>query len=208
MPTIQIHLDGFFSRERLARIKKRMGQAMFMQVTRRIEEGGDEEYRFAPLDFPRVTGETDHPLQDTGRHLLSSLSPGQDGAAVWVGTNFIGARVQQFGTSGKGGMLPPIRPVMAEALFLPISPRGKKSTAYSAPYAPRLKRLRAYSPKGKKKAKPLKQGVLDPQNEAEHATNAKADFLLVQEVNIRGREFMRFSEANKRELIEVFKERV
>jgi len=202
MVTVQIDLSRAFNRNRLRRIKHQIGKVMEDQVLRRLHEGGDEEGRFAPLDFPRATGDTGGPLYSTGEHLINRITFGFDQKAAWVGTNFIGARVQNFGTKGKGGLLPTIRPKNAKALFLPISPRGAKSER------PEGQRIRMYrgnrkNRSGKYVYQGIIRGIASPQGNP--PGGGGADFINVQHVDIRPRNFMHLTANNIKEILAVFK---
>lgn len=111
----------------IERKKIAMAETLLRQTYNRIWDGGDDDYRFPPLDYPRPDGSTANPLYHTGLHLLPSIHsfvrPGEFG----VGSRFIGAKVLLKGTVGKGGSLPSIRPVNALALFIPMSTRGQST---------------------------------------------------------------------------------
>lgn len=59
-------------------------------------------------------------------HLLGTFEATATDDAAQVASGAPGARVQQLGTVGKGGVLPDIRPVRAKALFVPISDRARQ----------------------------------------------------------------------------------
>lgn len=99
-----------FSPEAFDAAKFRMTKALMRQTKDRIVNGGDDELRFAPLDFLRPDGSQDHPLHHTGGYLLKSLGAGYDSTMIWVGSKADGALVHQEGTVGKGGTLPSIVP--------------------------------------------------------------------------------------------------
>lgn len=183
-----IRLKQAFSAEATRERKERMAEVLLKQIKTRIMEGGDEDGKFAPLDFPRPNGSQDNPLWSTGRHLLNSLTKGVTATGFWVGTNFIGARIHQLGTVGKGGLLPSIKPINAKALFIPTSGAGAKSILRGG------KRVAIVKRKGKEVIKDLKQG----------SGKLTKDFLFVQKVDINPRPYLRLTEGNKRELAEAF----
>ncbi len=186
---VQIDLKGVFKRQATQRRKRRIGQIMLEQVIDRVESGGDEEEKFAPLDFTRPNGSKDNPLNDTGTHLLRSLAYGFDEKGVWVGSNFIGAAIQNLGTVGKGGTLPTIRPVIADALFLPLTPRAAKSVLQFGWSMSERRRVGLQKKKGKRVATTLEKGV---------------DFKFISKADIRPRRFLKLTEANKAEIRDVF----
>lgn len=75
---------------------------------------------FAPLDYKRLDGSTENPLLATGKHLLKSIHGFTTRYSFGVGTNFIGARIHQYGTVGKGGTMPTIRPKKGRSLRIPV----------------------------------------------------------------------------------------
>jgi phage gpG-like protein len=122
MPTITINWQRALGPRVIERACRRMAVKLQEQTIDRIREGN-----FTPLDFPRYDGSQDQPLWHTGSHLIHSISHKSDANSFSVGSSFIGARVHQFGTKGKGGTLPSIVPKRAKALFVPMTPRGFKS---------------------------------------------------------------------------------
>ena len=117
MPTFKIKLTGkgFFSPESMRRRKEAMALVLLRQTQERILAGGDEEYTFPPLDFPRKDGSTNQPLLGN-RTIYESLYATADSDRFGVKSRFIGARIQQEGTVGKGGKLRTIRPKRAKVL--------------------------------------------------------------------------------------------
>lgn len=164
------------------------------QTIDRIEQGGDDEITFAPLDFPRPTGETDNPLFSTGIHLRDSITHGVDHDGPWVGSTFIGSAILQFGTKGKGGKLPTIVPKTAKALFIPLTTKAAKSV--------RVKEMAAGGDIKKLRKTPSRR---DGRNVNVDLIKGE-DFLLLQKVDIRPREYLRMSAKNLEEIIEVFEE--
>ena len=66
--------------------KKAVAILLQEQTLDRIENGGDDEYSFPPLDYPRTTGDRENPLYDTGVHLHESITHGVDQDGPWVGS--------------------------------------------------------------------------------------------------------------------------
>jgi phage gpG-like protein len=190
---IEVHLEQAFSKEALHRLKERIGRELKRQTLDRIRHGGDDEIKFAPLDFARPMGGKGSPLFATGRHLYRSIAYGLDSESVWVGSNFIGARVHQYGTVGKSspgvgqGRLPSIVPVRAKALFIPLSRMGAGRTALRETPGGN-KRFALRRRKGEDTDVGLKQGK---------------DFLLLQKVDIRPRPFLRMSRQNVQDLVAI-----
>lgn len=137
-----VKFDVNSSRNRAAinRKKKAMAEELQRQVEDRIKHGGDDEYTFPPLDHPRLDGSRNHPLYRTGEHLLKSLSHGYNQFGIWVRSSFIGARLLQHGTTGKGGTLPPVVPKTAKVLAFPAyAGKGKSKMIFAkkAEFRPR-----------------------------------------------------------------------
>ena len=179
MATIRFKITQAFGPEAMEARKRRMAQAMLDQVQRRLHNGGDEDGPLAPLDFPRIDGTTANPLLRTGANLANTLTHGTGPKTFFVGSRFIGARVHQYGTIGKGGLLPSIVPVRAKALFVPMSKYGAKSVLEGGE--------RVYKTKSGK-AKELRQ---------------HKDFRFLQKVDIRPRPYLRLTAADRRELVAV-----
>lgn len=196
MPTLEFNFSSVFNRKSLAAAKEEMARVMLDRVRIRIESGGDEESRFAPLDFARPNGTSGNPLRATGTHLLDSLSFGMDGESFWVGTTFIGARIHQFGTIGKGGMLPSIKPVKAKALFVPMTKLAAKSELVGA------KRFGVKKSKGKRVLVDLVgRGQTRLTVGGKKAKNQDPDFLLLQKVDIRPRPYLKLTALDRKTMI-------
>lgn len=103
------------TRRALAQKKQDMAEALVASTRDRIAEGGDEEYTFAPLAMPREDGSTDRPLRGSGK-LADSLYSFVRSGGFGVASDMPGARALLLGTTGKGGLLPPIVPKQAAAL--------------------------------------------------------------------------------------------
>lgn len=89
---------------------KRAADKLVGIIHRHIDNGVDANgLPFHKLDWPRPDGSTENPLLSTGKHLRKSIHPIVGQGEFGVGTKFIGARVHQRGTTGKGGTLPTIR---------------------------------------------------------------------------------------------------
>jgi phage gpG-like protein len=161
------------------------------QTLTRIQEGGDDELQFAPLDFARPTGDRDNPLYDTGTHLLDSITSGVDEDGPWVGSDFIGAAVHQFGTKGKGGKLPTIVPKQAKALFIPLTPLAARSSRVVENAKGKTARKTAVRRGGRQLFQDLEKGV---------------DFLLVSKVDIVARPFLRVSRKNMQGIVQIIEE--
>ena len=106
----KVTLNGPANRGIMTAIHKAMAETVAKQTKKRIRQGGDDEVRFAPLDFPRKDGSKNRPLFHTGQHLMNSIKPGYTAKSAWAETDFIGAEVLLLGTVGKGGELPTIKP--------------------------------------------------------------------------------------------------
>ena len=171
------NLKQTFSPASIQRKKSAMADVLLRQVEDRIRRGGDDEYTFPPLDFARPDGSSNNPLFHTGQHLWASLKTFVSAGAFGVYSTFKGAKVLLRGTVGKGGTLPTIRPVNANALYLPLTVAGQ-----------------AAAPEGR-----VLPGALDRLQRGK-------DYLFVKKVDIRPRKFFRLTFGNKLELIHTFKE--
>lgn len=176
------------------RIRKRWAAILQKSVLDRIENGGDEEVRFAPLAFQRIDKSRDRPLYRNGSHLHTSITSGVDGDAAWVGSTMRGAKALQMGTIGKRapgvgrGLLPTIVPRNAKALFIPLTARAQNSVRVPGP--------RRMGLPGKSRSK-KKLPLIDLQ--------AGVDFILVSKVDLPPRPFLRLSKADKEDLAGVLK---
>jgi hypothetical protein len=126
MIRFKVNFSDAFQKAKLRARKELMAAALLRQVQNRIKNGGDEEYLFPALDFPRPDGSTNNPLYHTGKHLLESLKTFVTTEAFGLKSRFKGAEVLNKGTVGKGGTLPTIRPTDASALFIPLTSKGEK----------------------------------------------------------------------------------
>ncbi len=179
----------------LAKVRKQWAALLEKRVLDRIESGGDEEIRFAPLSFGRIDKSRDRPLYHTGSHLHTSITSGVSGNAAWVGSTMRGARALKHGTRGKTaegvgrGTLPTIVPKNAKALFIPLTARAAASTRVQGP---KVKRVFIKKGRGKKPSTPidLQKGV---------------DFILVQKVDLPPRPFLRLSKADRLALADVLR---
>lgn len=172
---LQQALTGKGLRVRMEEIAKVVQE----QVQERIRQGGDEEVLFKQLDFDRPSGGHDNPLYDTGKHLHDSIIHGVDSNGPWVGSTFIGSLVHQFGTVGKGGKLQPISAKPGSALFIPLTKRAAKAVT-TGKVGKYIKRT-----KGQIEAAGLAKGE---------------DFILVDQINIHPRPFLRLSKRNLAEI--------
>jgi phage gpG-like protein len=179
----------------LQRFRKRVADLLEKRVLDRIENGGDEEIRFAPLGFPRINKSTARPLYDTGAHLHTSITSGVTGNAAWVGSSMRGSAVLQWGTKGKQaegvgwGRKPTIVPRRAKALFIPLTQRARASVRVSGPPP-----MRVYKKKGRK-GRPgtvvdLQKGV---------------DFILVSKVDLPPRPFLRLARSDRAAIADLLK---
>lgn len=179
----------------LRKIRKRWAAILLEQVLDRIENGGDEEIRFAPLAFNRIDGSKDRPLYRNGSHLHTSITSGVSGNAVWCGSTMKGSRVLQRGTKGKSaegvgqGKNPTIVPVRAKALFIPLTARAQNSVRVHGPPVRRIVKPSFRT----KKPKPVGELVRGE------------DFILVSKVDLPPRPFLRLTKANKQELADVLR---
>jgi phage gpG-like protein len=201
---LQINLMGAFNRKAMRRRKKAAAAELLDQVQNRIEAGGDEEYSFPPLDFARPDGTKDKPLHDTGKHLMDSLTSFVDDKGFGVSSNFIGAAVQQLGTAKKGGELAPIRPVTAKALFIPLTRRAQQSVLQFGTRMSDRRRASIVRRKGQRVAQTLQQ-LGGPEVNPGAKKPTKADFIFVQEVNIRARQFLRISAVGMQKLVAILR---
>ncbi len=180
----------------LKRVRAKWAQLLEEQVLDRIETGGDDEIRFAPLGFSRADKSRDRPLWHNGSHLHTSITSGVSGNSAWVGSTMRGSKALQRGTRGKRaegvgqGTLPTIVPVKAGALFIPISVRAQNSIRVQGPPVRRMGVA-----KGKKGRKPM---PLVDLREGE-------DFILVKKVDLPPRPFLRLSKRNREELADVLR---
>lgn len=180
---LSINLGSSFSEDSINRKKQACAEVLLKQTFNRIWDGGDDDYRFPPLDFPRPDGTRDNPLYHTGLHLLPSIHTIIGRGFFGVASRFIGARVLNFGTVGKGGKLPSIVPKNAMALYVPISKAGQ-----------------AAAPSGR-----VLPGALDRlQSSAKPLLKRGKDYLFLQKVDIRPRKFFRLSAMGRRELMQTF----
>ena len=168
MIRIKLNFSDAFQKKRLRAKKELMAQALLRQTQNRVRNGGDEEYRFPALDFPRPDGTTANPLFRTGKHLLESLKAFVMTESFGLKSRFKGADVLNKGTVGKGGTLPTIRPTNATALFIPLTSKGEKA--------------------GSKGYQRVKKGK---------------DFIWVKSVDLKPRNYLRISAANRKEFADI-----
>lgn len=133
-------------------------------------------------------------------------------AAVWSDVPY--ARIQQLGTTGKGGVLADIVPVRAKMLFIPLTDRAASSERMTGSPAARMREsfgmrslegpLRAATSgpriKGTSIFQPLVQGrfvngKIEPKN---------ADFVLVKKVSIPPRPMLPDSQQERTEQVKEF----
>jgi phage gpG-like protein len=184
--TIHIDLSKALTGDGLRKRSEKIAEALQRQVLARIVNGGDSEYKFPPLDFDRPEGGKQNPLYDTGSHLHDSITHGIDSDGPWVGSTFIGARVHQFGTKGKGGELPTIVPKKGKALFIPLSKKAKKSVLVKS----KAGNMRLYPKRTK--------GVIEMMD----LVKGK-DYLFVSHVDIRSRKFLRVAPEDIQEFADI-----
>ncbi len=189
MATIRFNFREAFGPQAMQARKDRMVAVLLDQTKRRLMDGADEDGPLPPLDFPRLDGSTNNPLNRTGANILNTLTHAVTANSFWVGSRFIGARVHQYGTVGKGGLLPSIRPVRAKALFIPMSHRGAKSDIFNTPDA---------TPEHPRRMVKVKRGGLIRFQQLKQGK----DFMLLQKVDIRPRRFLKLTGAGRRELIQ------
>lgn len=109
--------------------KRAVGVLLVQQVKERFatqgESGGERWPRRNPLfsmgnDRAVLTGLTGE--------LLESFRYEIDGNRIMVYSDSPYAHVHQLGTTGKGGVLEPIKPVKAKALWIPLTEKARKAS--------------------------------------------------------------------------------
>jgi hypothetical protein len=222
---VYINIRDLFSGDRMAGVKHRMGEVLVRQTQDRLRNGGDDEVKFSPLDFPRPDGTTDHPLFHGGGYLLDHISAAFNRHSVFCGSEQEGSRVLLLGTEGKFGVgpdgsmvrgkLPTIKPVHAKALFIPLTARAAGMTsrerntgrvAYQHAKA-KLESLKAQQSARPNKAKArmianwaAKKKEAWTQMKKSNTLEQGKDFLLLKKVDIRPRPFLRMSKTGMLEV--------
>lgn len=192
---VEFDFKSALGKQALQAVRRKWAALLEKRVLDRIEEGGDDEVRFAPLGFDRVDKSRARPLYHTGSHLHTSITSGTTADSAWVGSSMRGSRALQFGTVGKKadgvgqGKLPTIVPRNAKALFIPLTPRAAASVRVAGPPVRRV-----FRKKGRGKAPPT---VVDLQR--------GVDFLLVSKVDLPPRPFLRLSASDKQALADILR---